>query len=86
MATVTVTAPGDGQIRLTGDVPAESMLMLLTQAVELVRIQVVAKAVADLPPKVEIASVLPGSPNGIPSGTHGIRGGDMQFRKGTSGG
>ena len=64
----------DGQIRITGDVPGETILMLLTQAAELVRVQVVAKAVADLPPTVTLAG-----PNGLPLG---IRGGEASFRIG----
>lgn len=83
MAQVTVSA-GDGQIRVTSDVPVEQQLMLLTQAIEMVRVHVVAKAVADLPPKIEIASILP--QNGMQPGSHGIKGGDMQMRRGPSGG
>jgi hypothetical protein len=71
----------EGQIRITGDVPGETILMLLTQAAELVRVQVVAKAVAALPPTVTLAG-----PNGLPA--VGIRGGDANFRidRGTGGG
>lgn len=78
-AQITVTQEG-GQIRIQGTVPAEAMLLLLTQAIEIVRVQVVAKAVADLPPAVKIESALPGSLNG---GAHGLRGGDATFRRGT---
>ena len=76
MAAIQITAD-NGQIRLEGDLPPESMLMLLTQAVEMVRVQVVAKAVADLPPSITLAS-----PNGIQPGSHGLRGGDANFRIG----
>ena len=63
MPTVTVTAE-DGQVKITGDVPGEAILMLLTQATEMVRVQVVAKAVAELPPSVTLAG-----PNGMPTRT-----------------
>ncbi len=80
MASVTVTA-AEGQIRLSGDLPPEGMLLLLTQALELVRVQVVAKAVADLPPTVTLATA-----NGMTAGSHGLRGGDATFRRGIVGG
>jgi hypothetical protein len=63
--------------------PAEPALLLLVQAIEILRTQVIAKAVQHWPPSITLASALPG--NGMPPGTHGIQGGDMQFRKGTTG-